>query len=395
MTVKKEAKKNAANAKVIIIFAVVVVIALISLCLAFLILYKPQTDTELPFSTDTNETVYPSDNDSPDDAPAASVDVTAPSTGYTAKSGVYNFLILGYDRASDNSDVMMIVNFNTNTGSVSIMQIPRDTYVENDTNSHKINVAYAAYYKRALNAGDANPELAGLEKVAAFLEQNLCINIHYQAVMDLDGFRNIVDIIGGVDVDIPEDMYYEDPEQDLYINFKAGVNHLDGEHAEQFVRFRSGYLQADIGRVNAQKIFMTAFIRTVKEELTVDKVAKLVDEIMSNIDTNITAKDMVYFAKKVLSVDLGNITMMTMPGIDAYVNKVSYYVMNRPLTLESINNYFNVYNIDISDAIFDKNFTFTEESEYEVYQKYLGNSDYVIDDKYTADEIEKDSINIP
>ena len=192
---------------------------------------------------------------------------------------------------------------------------------------------------------------------------------------------------------IPTDMVYEDPVQDLYINLKQGPAHLNGEDAEGFIRYREGFVQADIGRVNAQKIFMTAFMEKVKSSISLTNLSvlnTLVNEVIKNITTDVPAADFVYFGKNALSVDFSNIRMMTVPGDYAGGS----YVINRAATLDVINEYFNIYNTKITDSIFDKSRVFTNTESDAIHTAYMADKAAYIYD-FTAEEIQQDSINIP
>jgi anionic cell wall polymer biosynthesis LytR-Cps2A-Psr (LCP) family protein len=144
---------------------------------------------------------------------------------------------------------------------------------------------------------------------------------------------------------------------------------------------------------------MTAFLQQVKSNLTVDRLAKIIEQVYSYVTTDMPVADMIYMAKAAFGINLSDITMMTLPGTATWVwngkQNASYYVMNRPETLKYINEYFNIYNTDISDDIFDKNFVFTNEQDNDVYQIYLGNADYVIESKFSGDEIAGGELTIP
>ena len=211
--------------------------------------------------------------------------------------------------------------------------------------------------------------------------------------MNLDGFAGIVNAIGGVDLYIPYDMDYEDPEQDLYIHFKEGQTHLNGKDAEKFVRFRDGFIQADIGRGNAQKLFMAAFIDKAKSSVTLTNVSlltNLVNEVLANLTTDIPAADAVYFAKNALKVDMNNITMLTIPGDSVG----GHYVINRGAALAAINAYFNVYDNDIIDGIFDQSRVFTDTSSQTISAAYNAENAALVNE-YNAANIRQNSIKIP
>lgn len=383
-----------ARGQILIVLCVVLAIVMMSLGATFVWLYKPSTHAELPFDTDPTPIIT-------DDIPVGPADSSTTATPsvpiYSPRENVYNFLVVGHDRAAVLADVIMLVNYDVDAGKVAIMQFPRDTYIDAGSNVPKINVLFAAYYNRAVNDRAKNPTQVAADRLAETLEQNLCIQIQYTAVMNLDGFVGIVDSIGGVDVEIPYAMEYEDPEQDLYIHFKAGLTHLTGEKAEEFVRFRNGYLTADIGRVDAQKIFLAAFIDKVQSSVSITNIPLITDlasEVVSNLTTNVTAADVVFFGKNALSVDLSKISMMTVPGDTVKSNGSWYYVVNRGATLQMINTHFNIYDNDITESIFDKNRVFNDMTSAEISGSYNADT-FTFGETHNANDVIKDSIDIP
>ncbi len=395
---KRRKKSQSAGKQQLIIMLFVMVLVIVSLASAVVFLYKPGTDSsDLPFSTDTApdpfQETQPGTPSSGDNSPETTGGGTSSGPVYKERDDVYNFLLIGYDRAANLADVIMLVHYDVNAGKVAIMQLPRDTYFAGDSNKPSLNVQFAAYYNRAFNGREKNPAAIAAEKFAQDMEQNLCINIHYTAVMDLNGFVDIVNAIGGVDLYIPYDMEYEDPEQDLYINFKKGQKHLNGADAEKFVRFREGFIQADIGRGNAQKLFLAAFIEKAKSSISITNVSllsSLVSEILENLTTDISAADAVYFAKNALSVDMSNITMLTVPGDSVG----GYFVINRGATLAAINAHFNVYDNDIIPAIFDKSRKFTSATSTAIAAAYYAENAALINE-FNAQNIRNNSITIP
>lgn len=335
---------------------------------------QPVVDEELPIA----DTLTDTDND------GNTVVVPVEKDLYVRREGVYNFLLVGYDKAAGLTDVNMIAQFDVNTGKVSIVQLPRDTYARYNENGRykKINGAFG-YFKR------------DLEGLANYFEETLCIKIDFYASIDLAAFRNIVDIIGGVPMYVPRDMEYDDPEQDLYINLKEGFQTLNGEQAEQFVRFRKGYIQADIGRTNAQKIFMTAFVKQFKAKVSVSTLTQIGGQMLKYAKTNMTLNDFVYFAKAALSIDLDSMSMLTIPGQNIREHKTSgtwYYVLSHDATLEIVNEYLNVYGKDITPEMFDSKLSLTNpEAEYMV-EIYNSPADV---DVYNGGSVDENGIYIP
>lgn len=309
----------------------------------------------------------------------------------------YTFLVLGKDVSGYNTDVFMLISFDVGNHAISVMQIPRDTYVETDGSQYKINALYAHMRSKARSSSTAKlseTELlhAGMKGVAGVLQDNLNIFIDYYVIMDLQGFRNIVDSIGGVYMYVPQDMVYSDPEQNLYINLKQGYQTLNGEEAEQFVRYRKGYAMQDLTRIEAQKLFMSALVNQVKAKLSVTTVANIAQQAWEYVDTSLSAADLVYFAKEFFAVDNANIAMLTCPGEATYVGRASYYVVHRAELLYMINQYYNVYKADISDDAFDANRAFVNESYDDVLKIYSAAFEGIEDYSHTVDDIGENGI---
>lgn len=192
----------------------------------------------------------------------------------------------------------------------------------------------------------------GIRYLSALLTHSFGVPIDFYAQVNLDGFVNIVDAIGGVDVYVQEDMDYDDPLQDLHIHIKKGNQHLDGKKAEGFIRFRYGYAAADIARIDAQKIFMTAFIKKVVSLEGIMNLDNLVKEISANLHTNISIPDALYFATNALDLDFSKIVMLTMPGEADYVGGVSYYLINKEAMMECVNTYLNKFTEPLGEEYF-------------------------------------------
>lgn len=390
-------KKKTPVWKIVLAVIVVLLIATIALGAAFLKLYKPAVDTDVPFETNDKSSTTPPPSDT-------TADTTAPSGDYKRDTENVNFLVVGRDAASWNTDVIMLVNFNMRDGSLSVMQLPRDTYVEIGAVHGRINTAMKTLRGVAY---DNDPTLsqdallrAGMSGMCELLEKSLCIQIDGYAHVNLEGFRAIIDTLGGVSIDVPYDMNYDDPDQNLAIHLKAGPQVLNGSKAEMFVRFRSGYVQADIGRIDAQKIFLTALFKQLKTSLTVTTIPKVAEQIFKYVTTDVPLADIIIYAKELLGVDMNNIAMMTLHGSAIQTETGAwYYVMNRASALDMINAYFNVYSSPVSDDIFDKTQAFTNENSSYFDKIYLAAPDddavEVKPDVHTGDDIASGDIDIP
>lgn len=192
----------------------------------------------------------------------------------------------------------------------------------------------------------------GIKYLSALLTHSFGTPIDFYAQVNLDGFVNIVNAIGGVDVYVQEDMNYDDPLQDLHIHIKKGQQHLDGKAAEGFIRFRYGYAAADIARIDAQKIFMTAFLKKVISLEGIMNLDALVKEVAANLNTNISLSDALYFATNALDLDFSKVVMLTMPGAPATPNGVSYYSIDKKTMMEYVNTYLNKYSEPLGEEHF-------------------------------------------
>ena len=314
---------------------------------------------------------------------------------------VYNLLICGQDKVSGLTDVNLLISFNVTQLSMSVMQIPRDTNMTPDgywyDRANGVFGCYGAnkwdsdnsYIQSVLDKYDENTEsdLRGIAGFAALLEQNLCVKIHYYAVMDLSGFRNIVDALGGVYMNVPFDLNYDDDMQDLHIHINQGYQLLDGDSSEGIVRYRSGYALADIARGNVQKMFMASLIKTLKDNVSIfnaDKIIKVCGIIADNLVTNMTTSDMIYFANNAMMLDMSNVTFMTAPVGGFYSSETGtwYTCINKAATLELINEYFNIYKDPVTEEEFDANKVFYLDSEW-----YSGPSSMVPKYIYSASEM--------
>jgi len=308
------------------------------------------------------------------------------------RESLYNFLVMGYDKKAMLADVVMLVSFDKETKGMTVMQIPRDTYFEAQDNSyHKINGIFNHFRGIAKSEESNDPELDGCIMAAEYLEKTLGVPIHYSAVMDLEGFGDIVDAIGGVDFCVPYPMYYTDPDQGLFIDLAEGQQTLNGDTAEQFVRYRSGYINADLGRGDAQKMFMTAFIESVKNKTDLSNIGKIVKSVFSAVKTNMTLDEMLDFATAFLGVDLANVTMLTAPG----ELSSSFYVLNREWLKNILSEHFNIYAEELTDEEVDSEKVFCDESDSAmsaVYEKPSAELDY---DSHNAEDISKEDIYVP
>lgn len=394
---KKPNKKRIHKRIGLIIFAILL-IALISVVAVVAYTYffhEPETGANEPPPFDTGNLVETTvtetlESETLNTSTSDSVPETTPDQLPKSQQKIYNFLFVGQDRIALNTDVIMLISFNTTTNKINILQLPRDTYIRTKIYSGKLNGLYAQYY---LTNGKKTTE--ALRSVANTLEQSLCIKIHNVGHINLNGVVAIVDAIGGVDVNVPVAYQYNDENTKQTVTVPAGLQHLDGIKAEHFIRMRSKYIQADIGRIDAQKIFVSAFIKKLKSNFNVTTIASFVDVAFKYVKTDVNLADAVFYGKQLLEVDLDKINMMSMVGRGASGDGISFYVMVRKNMCEMINTYFNIYDFDITDSIFDPERIFTNTGKFSYFNSIYTNPSITTNDPHNADDINNDSIFIP
>ena len=155
------------------------------------------------------------------------------------------------------------------------------------------------------------------------------------AMVDLDVFVDIVDAMGGVEFNVPQDMDYEDPSQGLYIHLKAGQQHLDGNESMQLVRFRSGYAMADITRTEVQRQFVKAALTQWLKPDSLTKIPELLDIYRSRVTTDLSLRNVLWLGCMALSCDIGDMTMDILPGYPADYGYGSFY-MPDPAGIQSL-----------------------------------------------------------
>ncbi|MDD4690427.1 MAG: LCP family protein [Eubacteriales bacterium] len=249
-----------------------------------------------------------------------------------------NILVMGVDKSGLLSDTIMLISVDAEGKSISAMSILRDTRVViGGSYSYKINSLI----------GTKNKEQATIAAVKSLTGD---APINYYITVKTQAFRDVIDILGGVEYDVPHipnkfsngrrGMYYDDPYQDLHIAISEGQQTLDGEQAEGLVRFRDGYANADEERVKVQQDFLK---EVVKQKLTLknaNKVSEMYNVAKANIRTNISPATAFRLAKALVGMDLENINTFSMPGAAEYVGNVSYFIANPGKTKELIDQYF-------------------------------------------------------
>lgn len=250
------------------------------------------------------------------------------TTSADRKQDFFTFLIVGTD-GGVNTDTIMVAAVDTADKKINILSIPRDTMSNVPRTVKKINAAFS---------------VDGIPQVKKELKNLIGFDIDRYLLIDLKGFERIIDAVGGVDMYVPSDMDYEDPAQDLYIHLKQGQQVLNGKHALEFVRFRSGYADADLGRIKAQQSFLQALADTLMQPSTLLKAGELSKIVAETVTTDMDLGEFIWLAKMGSGFNTtSGISMDTLPGTPRYCFGLSYVVPDEEKILELVNEKFNPY----------------------------------------------------
>ena len=231
-----------------------------------------------------------------------------------AVSGRLNFLLMGIDARKgetvSRTDSIILASVDTQSKQASMLSIPRDTRVQ-----------IPGHGMDRINAASV---YGGPELTIKIVEKLLGIPVDYYVMTNFNGFKDIVDTLGGVTIDVEKNMNYYDPTDNFLINLKKGVQRMDGNKAIQYVRFRMDAL-GDISRTQRQQKFLEALAKEMLQPSTIVKLPRLLPQINKNVETNLGVMDMLSLAKAGKELENMNIVTETLPGNFTDIDGVSYW----------------------------------------------------------------------
>ena len=261
-------------------------------------------------------------------------------------------LILGVstDLDSQLTDTIMVASYNPNTQKANLLSIPRDSYTGKNTAKATASLKINALYNI-----EKTPE-----KTLKAVNEITGLDIKYYVVVKTEALIQLVDAIGGVEFNVPIDMKYDDPTQDLHIDLKAGTQKLDGEKAEQVLRFRhsnpdkitgqmstypSEYGNDDFGRMRTQRDFISALLKQTLKPGNIFKLGEILEIAHKNVETNLELSYIKDYIPYAVEFNTDNLQTATLPGTTPDMkdtNNVSIFVINKKLSTELIQSMFYV-----------------------------------------------------
>ena len=268
---------------------------------------------------------------------------TAKNSLGARKRGVSTVLLAGVDQDGQRTDTLMLLR--VGGGTAGLVSIPRDTLVNGSYTVPKINGVYG------VNGGGTEGTDMLLQRVGE------CVGFRPDGLLlvDLEGLAELVDVMGGVRFDVPQDMYYDDPSQNLHIALDAGEQRLDGAQAVGLVRFRSGYAEADLKRTEVQRDFLRAAAKQWVGPGLVAKFPALLSWAKKYVETDLSTANLIWLGLALVKGDHGFETAV-LPGTAANILGGSYYVLNPEAVAEIVNQYCNPYERAVTvDDLFIRN----------------------------------------
>jgi len=276
----------------------------------------------------------------------------APSWAVDRREYFWTFLIVGLNEGT-NANTVMVASYCSITREASLVSIPRDIPVHPTRNGRKISSSYmiGAGRGRGIEGGVAQMQ-RDVQSVIGFIPD-------YYVVIDYDTFFTIIDAVGGIYIDVPIRMRYDDPFQSLVIDIHPGLQHMDGETALLFSRFRqanrnSGYPSlpdGDLGRIRNQQAVINAVIDQLLrvENLNPVRINEFVNIFNESVHTNIPLRDMLFFANELRHIDgMDALSTYTFPTHSGTANGVSYLWLTPSSVIEILNKTVNPFEGDIS-----------------------------------------------
>ena len=325
--------------KALLIFCVVV--ALVAAAAAIYSIWErppePAGPGKQPAVTPPAESLQPGDN--PDDP----TQTAPPEEDYTnalvtdRAPGTYTFLLVGRDHASNSTDTIIVGRMDTKAHTIDFVSIPRDTL---------INITWANTPKKinAVYPGFINSGKSGIEGLKTHVKNLLGFDVDCYAVVSIKAVEQAVDAIGGVWFDVPTDMHYWDPNQDLTIDIDKGYQLLDGEDAVKVCRFRDTYAGGDIERIGVQQEFLKALASQILTLGNIPNLPNLISILMENLDTDLTGANIAWFARQFLACGMDGISFQTMPwSTGCNINGVSFVSVDLDNWLTLVNERLNPY----------------------------------------------------
>ena len=257
------------------------------------------------------------------------------------KDGVYTFLLAGNDDGTGNTDTIMVGKLDTVRHKLDFVSIPRDTIINVAWDNRKLN---SVYWGSKNNGGN------GIDALRSHVKKLTGFDVDCYAVIDLDAIIQVVDMLGGVYFDVPQAMDYDDGP---VIHLQPGYQLLDGEAAMGLCRYRKGYVNGDLERIQVQHDFLKAAAEQFISLGSIPNAGKVTKILAESMDTNLSAANIAYFIRQALMCSPENIYFYTAPNTPQEVHSLSYTFLDLYDWLELVNTTINPYTTPVTEGKLD------------------------------------------
>ena len=304
---EKKPSRLTVTQKVLLAIAIVLAVAIVIVLAWQSVFSRPDIEHKKPVTNvgSGTEEIAPEEIDYGDG-------IRPKADGERKSKDYYTVLILGRDTGGGgNTDTMLLASYDVTNQKAAVMSIPRDTMVNVPWDVKKINSVYSWY-----GGGDA-----GIQAVYKEIAQLVGFEPDFQVVVEWDAIGEIVEAMDGVYFDVPYNMNYHDPFQDLVIEQAAGYRLLNGDDAMQVIRWRhnddgKGYPDSDLGRIKTQQNFLKAVIKQLLQLKNVTKIGEFVEVFKNNVETDMSFQEILWFGQQAVmgGLQVENVTFTTMPN---------------------------------------------------------------------------------
>ena len=237
-------------------------------------------------------------------------------------------LLVGADKrpgdTTYNADTLILASVDPETNIISLLSIPRDTRITLNSDPF-VKINSVVMYR-------------GIDELVRQVENLTGVALDGYVVTNFDGFKGIIDILGGIDLYVEKDMYWETGDKvDGVIDLKQGQQRLDGSKALQYARYRNDEL-ADIGRTARQQKVIKAVIAEALQASTIPKLPQLLSQVNEMVETNLKLKDIIKLSKAAAAFDSSNVISLTLPGAGIYLDHISFWEVNRTIAKQTVQN---------------------------------------------------------
>jgi polyisoprenyl-teichoic acid--peptidoglycan teichoic acid transferase len=237
------------------------------------------------------------------------------------------------------SDVILLIRFDPETKKLVLLSIPRDTRVEIE-----------GHGKKKINSANAQGGPALTAKTVSNLLNGVAIDRYIR--INILGVAKLIDALGGVNIDVPRDMKYQDDSQHLYINLKKGKQHLNGDQTLQLLRFRHDE-NGDIGRIQRQQKVIRELIEQTLNPTTLTKLPNILNVVKEHIDTNLTVEELAALVGYGVRTNRSNVSQLMLPGrfSENGEYKASYWIPDSDRITTTMAQYFDIQSSDQQQAV--------------------------------------------